>query len=273
MYKRYVEGDQQTTSLGGIITFAVLVCCVVWLVPVVVLTVTEMPMEIFMIPPIWRGDIMCQDGTNIQQYTYVDGVCTAECEPGEPCVAPHGPVSAEQVRINLEKARQGLGLYDIYQVGMLVLQYGSIVCIVCSAGVMRIRTKHHVHLHLGIILYGLVLCILYLILPYDTLLPYGVGVMVVAYVIDMYSTARFGDSVRYREANPILRRLFAVYTIRRALALHTGLYCTLLVGVTILFGTGPFPIHGTMGILLFSLAACHLYCGINNLKIYKEIVQ
>ncbi len=141
MYKRYVisQGEKAGT-LGNIVVFFVFGVLVVWCVPLAVQAISDMPMDIFMVPPIWRGDIMCPEPSEGIRYSYRDGMCHMQCvvPGGANCNGVVLPLEEEQWRANLAKSRESLGLYDIYSVGLMGLKYGTVIGALASAAVMYV---------------------------------------------------------------------------------------------------------------------------------------
>ncbi len=113
--------------------------------------------------------------------------------------------------------------------------------------------------------YCIPLCVMY-----DGIWPVGIAAMIVAYMADAYSTARFGRRLVLYEANVIMRYLFRRYSIRLALALHTIWYFAAIVGVSVLLGsTGQIQWHVMLGLFMFGLAACHIWCAAGNIQRYS----
>lgn len=267
MYKRYVicQGEKAGT-LGNIVVFFVFGTLVVWCVPLAVQAISDIPMDIFMVPPIWRGDIMCPEPSEGIRYSYRDGMCYMQCvvPGGANCNGIVSPLGEEQWRANLAKSRESLGLYDIYSVGLMGLKYGTVIGALASAAVMYVGRPAWVWcvIPCGI---SAVVCAMY-----DGIWPVGIAAMVVAYMADAYSTARFGRRLVLYEANVIMRYLFRRYSIRLALTLHTMWYFAAIVGVSILLGsTGPIQWHVMLGSLMFGLAACHIWCAAGNVQRYS----
>lgn len=267
MYKRYVAGQgEKAGTLGNIVVFFVFGMLVVWCVPLAVQAVSEMPMDIFMVPPIWRGDIMCPEPSEGTQYSYRDGMCYVQCivPGGANCNGIVPPLGEEQWRANLAKSRESLGLYDIYSVGLMGLKYGTVVGALASAAVMYVGRPAWVWCMIpcGI---GATVCAMY-----DGIWPVGIAAMIVAYAADVYSTARFGRRLMLYETNVIMRYMFRRYTVRLALTLHTIWYFAAIVGVSVLLGsTGPIQWHVMLGSFMFGLAACHIWCAAGNVKQYR----
>ncbi len=145
MYQRYVIGKEAGT-INDIVTFFILCCLVVWLVPITVEQVSGNSMEIFMLPPIWRGEIMCapDDGANERDYTfsYENGKCYKNFKPGKcnpDCIKEAHKLSEADIQVNLTKAREGIGIHDIFQLMLMGVQYGSIIAALSSLLIMRVK--------------------------------------------------------------------------------------------------------------------------------------
>lgn len=275
MYKRYALGENKTT-LEGVVTFFVFCSAVVWLLPIGIESVAGHDIEVFMIPPIWRGDVMCSGpgGSDTYTYTYTNDTCVQRCKiPGCP---NDGAVStrndAGTISANLEAARTGLDIGDVYNIGITALRYGTVLAALMSLGVMGVR------------MYGIsYLSYLYAI-PFGVgaaaaifepaLLPVSISAWCVSYGMDMWSTSRFGESVRIYETNPLLRILFRNTTIRNGMICHTILYVSLICVVSYVVGiAGPIPADVFLAATLFGLAAGHMWAAANNVAEYKRVVS
>lgn len=271
MYRRYALGrsERETGGPAGVFVFFVVCTAVVWLVPLALESVAGHSAALFMVPPVWRGEIMCSPpGVTDRDHTYVygDGACTIQCNmPGCPREGQAVPVnSREDAEANLQAARSGLDIYGIYTLVFTVLKYGSVVAALAGLVVMRTRPA------------WAWLCVPCCAMAAaaalePALLALALPAWAISYCTDMWSTARFGESgVMRHETNPLLR-----YMVRRcgmrAFAFHTVLYGALLGGASVLLGmAGPLPWNQTLGMLAFGLAGVHAWAAANNIRVFGE---
>ena len=273
VYKRHVLGapGSETPTLGGVVTFLIFCSMVVWAVPLAMEHISGMPLELFLVPPVWRGEIMCgaaADGEREYTYTYGDGACVKVCRvPGCGVEGDSGPANSREVwEANLREARSGLDLYGIFGLAITVIRYGVVVAALASLGMMRVYGgPAWVCMPCGA---GAVAAALE-----PALLPAGLAALAAAYTADIWSTARFGGrALRFHEANPLLRVLFRRCTMRTALALHTAMYVTLLAGASYTLGQyGPLQWDALLSALAFGLAGMHAWAAAGNVRVYGRM--
>ena len=267
MYKRYVT-DAKSAGLGGTVNFFLFCVVVVWLLPFGVEAVSGHPVELYMMPPSWRAEILCTppgavDADRSYKYAY-DGGCARVCKiPGCGEDGPAPTNGEEAWRANVAEARQGLNLYDVFELFLLGLRYGTLLVALAGLGVMGMGRPAWFWLCIpcGVAAVAALHPVLWIA---------AVPAWAAAYATDMRSTARFGEeNVRRHEVNPVLRRLMK-YGMRRAFAMHTALYVCLLACVPYATGlVGPLPWHATTGMLMFGLAAVHLWVAACNTREYR----
>lgn len=270
MYKRYALGrsESETGGPAGVLAFFVLCAAVVWLVPPVLESVAGHSAELFMVPPVWRGEIMCSPpGVTDRDHTYVyDGACMVRCDiPGCPQEGQTVPVNGRQdVEANLQAARSGLDMHGLYAVVFTLLRYGTVVAALAGLAVMGMRPAWA--------WLCVPCCVMAAAAAHEqALLALALPAWAAAYCTDVWSTARFGESgiVRH-EANPLLR-----YMVRRcgmrAFVVHAILYGALLGGAAVLLGAaGPLPWGQTLGMLAFGLAGGHAWAAAGNMRVFRE---
>ena len=276
MYKRHFLGtpEDETTKLGGVVTFFAFCAVVVWVMPLGIEAVSGHSVEMFMIPPIWRAEIMCAtpDEPDDRDYTYIlDGnTCIKKHDiPGHVDDGTTKPKNSDEaIAANVAKARAGLDLYDIFQIVMLALKTGTPLVALISLGILRMGAA------VGRPSWG------WLCVPCGAaavaaafepaLLPAGLAVWAAAYTIDMWSTSRFGkQQVARYEINPILRALVRRCSIRAAFILHTIIYAPLVVGLPWLMGmAGPLSWEEVAGVLVFVLGGAHMWAAASNIREY-----
>lgn len=224
--------------------------------------VSGYPVEIFMMPPAWRGDVMCPAPDDmVQTYQYTDGMCVPKCVvPG--CGAPTTPTLPQaDIEQNMAAAREGLDLFDVYNLGIEALRYGTILVAMSSIGVMSMGRP---------VWYVCALCMVMAVWSFfePILLWGGVACLVASYGIDMWSTSRFGHDIARYEANPILRALYARYGMA-SFMMHSAIYAGVIsVAYVILSLDG----HGGMvAPMLYILAAGHVIVATGNIREYKLI--
>ena len=275
MYKRYIVGDGESRGdLGGMVNFFIFCTLVVWLLPFGIEAVAGHPVELYMMPPSWRAEILCSPPGVVdtdRPYYYVhDGGCTRVCHVpgcGHDGLAPGN--SEDAWRANLDEARQGLNLYDVFSLMLMGLRYGTLVVALASFGVMC--AGRPVWMGRPMWFWLCIPCgvMAAVVVLHPAWWVAAVPVWAVAYGTDMYSTARFGgENVRRYEVNPVLRWLMG-YGMRRAFTLHTILYGCMIACVPYAASlAGPLPWHATTGMLMFGLAAAHLCVAACNTRDY-----
>ena len=271
MYRRYALGrpESETGGPAGILAFFVLCAAVVWLVPPALESVSGHSAELFMIPPAWRGEIMCAPPDMAERdhaYLYKDGTCVVQCDiPGCPREGQVTPVNGrEDIERNLAAARSGLDVYGLYEVVFAVLRYGTVVAALAGLAMMAARP---VWAWLCV-----PCCVMAGVAALEpALLALAIPVWIAVYCVDAWSTSRFGEAgVIRHETNPLLR-----YMVRRcgmrALAMHAALYCILVVGMSVLLGAvGPLAWDQTLGMLAFGLAGGHAWAAAGNVRAFGE---
>lgn len=279
VYKRYWLGAPQaeTPTLGGVVSFLVFCSVVVWTVPLAMESVSGMPLELFLMPPAWRGEIMCWTaGDAEREYTYVyrDGECVKVCKmPGCAFEGESGPAHLREAwEANLREARSGIDLSGIFWLAVTVIKYGAVVAALASLGIMRVHGGRAwpawgwacVPCAAGAVAAAIE----------PALLPAGLGALAAAYISDVWSTARFGGrALRTNEGNPLLRALFRRCTVRTALALHTATYMALAVCVSYVLGqAGPLQWDALLAALAFGLAGVHVWAAAGNVRVYGRRV-
>ena len=166
-------------------------------------------------------------------------------------------------RANVAEARQGLNLYDVFELFLLGLQYGTLLTTLISLAVMRVGRPAWFWLCVPCVAAAAATAL------HPAWWAAAIPAWAAAYAVDMRSTARFGEeNVRRFEVNPVLRRLMK-HGMRRALALHTALYAGMLACIPYATAlAGPLQWHATTGMLMFGLAAAHLWAAACNTRDY-----
>lgn len=266
MYKRYIIGDSKAQSVGSIVSFFVFCTLLVWFIPFGVEIISGQPVELYMMPPTWRASILCGSVGDTTNYRYDNGICYTQCDTPVNCTEGISPVNSEtEWKANLAAARQGINLYDVFEAILLALKYGTLLAALASIIIMRMYRS---------MILCIPCCILgFVVIIYPVFIAAAIPVWCVAYCIDMYTTIRFGQRrISCCEANPILRYLMK-YGLRRAFILHSIIYAGLLASIS--YGTsiiGPLGIYQAAGMLLFGLAAAHLYAAESNTHEYDRMV-
>lgn len=274
MYKRYIiseKNESKIPNLAGIFNFFVFCTIVTWAVPFAIEMMSGHSVEMYMMPPTWRAEILCSpSGAGADhQYTYLyDGECSRLCKvPG--CGGEGPSTKSPDWEANLAKAREGIDLYDMFEVVLNVLRYGTLSAALISLGVMRVRGMFAGR---PAWVWACVPCVAMSAVAAmrPEMVWAALMVWAAAYAADMWSTSRFGvENVRLNEANPVLRRLMR-YGMRRGMALHTILYAGLVVCVPQVLGpVGMLEWDAMMGMLAFGLAAGHVWVAAANIAYYK----
>ncbi len=275
VYKRYWLGAPQaeTSTLGGVVSFLAFVSIVVWAVPLAMESVSGMPLELFLVPPAWRGEIMCGTAGDAEReyaYAYRDGACVKVCNvPGCGFEGESGPAHPREVwEANLREARSGIDLSGIFWLAITVIKYGAVVAALASLGIMRVSGARAWPAW-G---WACVPCAAWAVAAAlePALLPAGLAALAAAYASDIWSTARFGGrALRDNEYNPLLRALFRRYAMRTALALHTAAYMALVACVSYALGqAGPLPWDALLAAMAFGLAGVHVWVAAGNVRVY-----
>lgn len=286
MYKRHAlgEAESKTISPAGAFTFFAFCSVVLWAVPAGIEAVSGTTVEMYMMPPTWRAEILCApaeghpnnwSSTNQGvRYTYVHDGDNAGSECTRICVdagcAGGGDPAAENgddaIRTNLNKAREGLDLYDVFEVVFLILKWGAVVTAIGSLVVMRTGgpDMRWACLPCGAMVAAAALN------PqaFIAVIP----VYAAAYASDMWSTARFGpDRLRLFETNPILRRLIR-HGPARAFSYHTMINVALVSALAAALAVwGPVSWEHSLGMLLAGLAGAHFWFAACNMREYKAM--
>ena len=277
MYRRYALGrpGSETGGPAGVLAFFVLCAAVVWLVPPVLESVSGHSAELFMIPPAWRGEIMCSppDATERDHaYLYEDGACILQCRtPGCPREGQAVPVNdREDVGRNLAAARGSLDIHGLYAAVFAVLRYGTVVAALAGLAVMAVTAVTAARPAWAWLC--IPCCVMAAAATLEpALLAPALPVWAVAYCVDAWSTSRFGEAgVMRHEANPLLRFMVRRCGMR-AFAVHAVLYGVLVAGVSVLLGeAGPLAWDRTLGMLAFGLAGGHAWAAAGNVRAFGE---
>ena len=107
---------------------------------------------------------------------------------------------------------------------------------------------------------------------HPALLLAALPVWAATYMLDMWSTSRFGEeNLRRDEANPVLRWALR-YGMRRAFAVNAAVYAGALVTLPYALSlAGPIPWAPNVGIILSVMAAAHLWVAAGNMHQYKAM--
>lgn len=280
MYKRYWLGApaQETHTVGGVFKFFVFCTLVIWLLPAGIEAVSDMPLDLFAVPPIWRAEIICADSSDPddRDYKYIlDGnTCTKECtKPGCTIVDPTKTLTKEQIRdnylANISESRRDLGVHNIFEITMLALRYGTLLTALGSLGVMMVGAVRLPAWWL-LCVPCVVMAVVVGMMP--ELLPLAAGAWAAAYAADLWSTRRFDDQDIIRgEVNPFLRRLLRRYGVRYSFILHPIIYVGGVVGTPFLVEPfGPLAWYQVMGMMMFGLAGLHVLVAANNIREHRH---
>lgn len=276
MYKRHALGDDEraTGTPATVFTFFAFLSAIVWLVPLGIEIVFDSEIEMLMMPPSWRAEIMCHpppdDANSKCSYIHADGICTSV--PGQHCKGDqtHNENEETQRDINLLRAREGLDLYDIYTLVFDGLRWGTVLAAGISMVIMRVGRQAWTWVWVPC---GSMVAVT-VIHPeaYPLLLAAALPVHAAAYAADMWSTSRFGiEHLRKFEFSPMLR-YFIRYGMARAFAYHTaasvGIVASLASAMTI---WGPLPWDASLGMVSFGMATMHLWAIRNNIGWYRLV--
>ena len=278
MYKRYALGESERPGTGpaGVFIFFVFCAVVVWMVPVVLEAVSGHPVELFMVPPIWRAEIMCGSaGAAHTGYTYVyeNDKCYKQCKkPG--CMdggrmvdetVPYPVNDGDMVNANLAASRNGIDIHGIYVIVFTTIQYGTVVAALISLGVMNMRSIVY-----GVPYFAVCGAILYGAVP-PGLLWVSVPAWLGSYGADMWSTLRFGrHRIIIYEANPVLRCMVRRCGMR-AFPVHTVIYVGLVSAISTIIGMeGPLAWEGA-ACVMFGLAGAHMWAAANNMEVHRNV--
>ena len=270
MYKRHALGEpDRAGGPAGVFAFFVLCAAVVWLVPIGVEAIGGLPPEIFLMPPSWRGEIMCgmPGGTDRDHtYLYRDGMCFIQCKtPGCPREGQTSPANDDAaIQANVRASRSGLDIYAVYVLVFTILKYGTAVAALAGLALLLGRPAWA---------WSCVPCFAAAgaAVLEPALLWAALPAWAAAYCTDVWSTMRFGEAgVARRETNPVIR--YAVRRCgRRGFALHAVLYCMVLAGASVLlWAAGPVPWDAVLGTLAFGLAGGHAWAAAGNARVFAE---
>lgn len=284
MYKRHALGqaENQTISPAGAFTFFAFCSVVLWAVPAGIEAISGTTIEMYMMPPTWRAEIFCALATGHEddygfttdnpgvRYTYIheNGECTRTCVDAG--CAGGGDTGSENggdaIASNLAKAREGLDLYDVFEVVFLGLKWGAVITAIGSLVVMSVGRPG---LWWACPPCGAMVAVAAL---HPQAFIAVIPVYAAAYASDMWSTARFGpERLRLFETNPILRRLIR-YGPVRAFAYHTVINVALVSALAAALAVwGPVSWEHSLGMLLAGLAAAHFWFAACNAREYRKM--
>ena len=291
-YKRWWLGtpSQETHTIGGVVKFFIFCALVVNLLPLGIEAVTDLPLEVSMVPPIWRAEIICSTPTEPPapgetpttkppprdyKYTLEGNVCTKVCtkEPNCAVAGETKELSTDQIaynsKANMAESRQDLGIHGIFELVMLVLRYGTVLVALASFGIMKVGSNLRWYMFAAP--YGAVCAVLLALwvapIGLDDVLVFAVGVWLAAYAADMWSTSRFTrEDLGAREMNPVMRWLIVRFGVKHTFVVHPVVYGALLVGVSFLMeATSPLTWQQTFVLFALLLSCFHVGGAVNNM--------
>lgn len=285
MYKRYWLGtpSNETNTVGSVFKFFVFCALVVNLLPAGIEAVSGLPLELFMVPPVWRAEMVCsspdEDTDRDYKYTLDGSTCTKVCTDPGTCSGDGTTktLSGEQIetnmRANAAESRRDLGIHGIFDLVMLGFRYGTVLAAMASLGVLRLgraRRAYGPFVAIGASMACAPLVVLWA--GPVTVLPVALGALAAAYAGDAWSTSRFGrKNISRREVNPLMRWLVGRYGVRLSLVLHPAIYGGLVAGASVLMGLGgPLSWDQAAGMLALALAGAHAVATVNNIRAYRH---